>query len=165
MGIPNYVYVLFFILLYMGVNRCFPRVIKVQRLFIAPLFFILLSIRGMVNLFDIAPTDIFNWLAGCTLGAVLGYLHVSNRQVQADHDRQLIKLPGDWSMLILILSIFLFEFFIHYSIDANWPISANSYFKMSSILILGVIAGMSSGRAANYFYKYKASSSTTLNLD
>ena len=111
MNIPGYVYAIFIILLYMGITRCFPRIIKVQRLFITPIIFILLSIRGMASLFDLGIVKLFYWLAGCIFGIFLGNLHVSNRIVYADHDQQLIKVPGDWSMLVLILSIFFFEFF------------------------------------------------------
>ncbi|OGT38285.1 MAG: hypothetical protein A3F12_05240 [Gammaproteobacteria bacterium RIFCSPHIGHO2_12_FULL_38_14] len=162
MNVPMYVYIIFFALIYMGINRCFSRVIKLRRLFVAPLFFTLLSIRGMVTLFDIQIHDVTLWVIGCVIGMFLGYIHVQNRRVKADHKQQLIQLPGDWSMLCLILAIFGFEFFVHYSIDAQWALASTLLFKSTSLIILGVIAGMSSGRTLNYFLKYKTSISEDL---
>ncbi len=164
MHIPFYVYIIFFALLCMGINRCFPRVIKIQRLFVAPLFFTLLSIRGMVTLFEVMPADIFLWITGGGLGIFLGYQHIRRRQVKADHQHQLIQLPGDWSMLVLILAIFGFEFFVHFSIDSGWTIVSTITFKWVSLIMLGVIAGMSIGRTLDYFLKYKKSPSETLAL-
>lgn len=164
MNIPMYVYIIFFALIYMGIKRCFMRVIKIQRLFMAPLIFTALSTRGMVTLFDIQLSDLAFWIVGAAVGVILGYLHVKNRHVKADHQQQLIQLPGDWSMLCLILAIFCVEFFIHYSIDAHWPMASMELFKLSSLILLGVIAGMSIGRTLNYFLKYKNEISETLVL-
>ena len=104
MNIPLYVYILFFALLYMGIKRCFSRVIKVQRLMIAPLFFTFLSVRGMLTLFNIYTADVMLWMLGSLVGVLIGYLHVRNRRLKADHARQLLQVPGGWSMLGLIIA-------------------------------------------------------------
>ena len=165
MFIPTYVYVLFSILVYMGITRCFARVIKIQRLFIAPLFFMVLSIRSMVSLFNIVPTDIAIWIFGFLSGVLIGNFHVQSRKIKADHKHQLILIPGDWSILMLILVIFSFEFFVHFSIAANWKIASTLLFRDLALMMLGLIAGMSTGRTLNYFLKYQRTISEPLSRE
>lgn len=113
-------------------------------------------------IFDIQIYDILLWLIGLVAGIFLGYVHVSNNQVRADHSRQLIQLPGDWSMLVLIMTIFGFEFFIHYSIEMQWKFSATQVFQVISLIVFGMIVGMSVGRTVSYFCKYKKAISEDL---
>lgn len=162
MHIPSYVYVLLFVLAYIGIKRGFPSTVKLQRLFFTPLFFIMLSLRGVTTLFDMGRIEILLWLAGGFIGFLLGTQHVRTAIIKADHNHQLIRLPGDWSMLVLILSIFLFEFFIHYSIESHLAYSSNMIFVNSSISIFGLIAGLSIGRTWVYFNKYKTTQSEPL---
>jgi hypothetical protein len=116
----------------------------------------------MITLFEIQIPNIGLWVVGCVMGIFLGYQHVKNRSIKADHNQQLIELPGDWSMLCLIIVIFGFEFFVHYSIAAQWAMASTQLFKSLCLIILGVIAGMSVGRTLNYFYKYRTSVSESL---
>jgi hypothetical protein len=162
MHVPLYVYFLFLGLLYIGIKRCFSRVIKTQRLFLSPICFTLLSVRGMLTLFEITPFDFSFWTVGCAAGIVFGYLHVKNNLITASHQKQLIQLPGDWSILCLIMLVFSIEFSIHYSIQARWPITETLQFKYVSLALLGIIAGTSIGRTLHYYLKYTHSKNANL---
>jgi len=63
--------------------------------------------------------------------------------------------PGDWSMLTLILCVFIIEFCIHYIIESGSTIATYPLFKILSVPILGSIAGISLGRSICFFWKYK----------
>lgn len=162
MNIPTYVYILFAVLVYIGIKRCFTRVIKVQRLFISPLFFSIFSIRGISTLFGLWLSNVSLWLVGCLIGLFLGYMQVKNRNIKADRNQQLIEVPGDLSMLFLIFAAFSSEFIIHYVVESGTTFAATITFKIVSLIVLGLFAGLSAGRAFHYFCKYRISSDRLL---
>lgn len=161
MNIPTYVYILFAGLVYIGIKRCFTRVIKVQRLFITPIFFSFFSIRGISELFDLRLINLSIWLTGCLIGIFFGYKRVKNKNIKVDRKQQLIEVPGDLSMLFLILAAFISEFFIHYVVESGVILGTTSTFKIISLVILGLFTGLSAGRALNYLRKYRATYART----
>jgi len=102
------------------------------------------------------------WILGGTLGVFIGYLHVRNRTIRADQKQKLISVPGDWTMLVLIIFIFAFEFFVHYCMEAGWPMSQLDSFKLTAECVLGMIAGMAVGRNLTTTYKYTKAPSENL---
>ncbi|MFC3909042.1 DUF6622 family protein [Legionella dresdenensis] len=157
MNIPTYVFILFAVLVYMGIKRCFTRVIKVQRLFISPIFFSFFSIRGISELFDLTIFSLSLLFAGCLIGLFLGFKQVGNRNIRVDRKQKLIEVPGDLSMLFLIFSAFSSEFFIHYLVESESMLATTSTFKIISLIISGLFTGLSAGRAFNYFWRYRTS--------
>jgi hypothetical protein len=112
-------------------------------------------LHAIYALFDLTIFTLLILGFGTIVGIGLGFLHIKNRVIRADHDKKLISVPGDWTMLVLIFVIFVFEFFIHYSIEANLVISHKPFFEPMAIFILGIISGMTIARNFSYFLKYK----------
>jgi hypothetical protein len=158
-NVPTWVYVLFLGVLYIGIKRCYTRVMSVNRLALLPLIFGYFSFRSVNTLFGMDILSITILLCGIIIGIILGYLQVKNRIIQADKVNQLIKIPGDYSMLILVLAIFFVEFFIHYAVDDHWMVSDSMFFKILAVVISGVVMGISTGRNTSYYYKYFKSDS------
>ncbi len=96
------------------------------------------------------------------LGAVLGYLHVRKRNIRSDKNRRLIEIPGDASVLIILMLMFFIEFFIHYAFEAHLAITRLDFFKMLSVILSGTVSGISIGRNTTYFIKYRKSESIKL---
>ncbi len=161
-SIPVWVYILFVGLIYIGIKRCYTRVIAVERLVIIPLVFIIISLHGTLKLFQHDSIVWIYLLLGGFVGLLIGHFQVRYRVIQADKKNHLLRVPGDISMLVLLLIIFSIEFFIHYSIDANLPISNSHLFRIIAICLSGGIVGVSIGRNATYFYKYSKADSVTL---
>jgi hypothetical protein len=160
--VPTSVYILFFVLLYLGIKRCVTRVISIERMAVFPVIFIFMSLRGTINLLDFTVLGFFLLAAGAIVGIILGHIHVRNRTVRADRKNHLIEIPGDISMLAMVLSIFFIEFFIHYAVDANWHIAQLNIFKISAVIVSGVVVGVSVGRNISYFNKYLKADSVVL---
>ena len=118
-SVPTWVYILFIVLVYLGIKRCYTRVFHIKRLLIVPVIFIFISLRGAFGLFSFNEIFVLYLLVGCLVGLFIGHLQVRNKIIKADKSRQLIQTPGDITMLIMLLVIFGIEFFIHYAIDAH----------------------------------------------
>lgn len=164
LNIPIYVYILFVVLIYIGYKRCFYRVIKVQRLGLLPGIFMFLSLYTMYQLFYVNLTTLGFLAFGGVIGIVLGFIHVKRITVHADHLEKLIGIPGDWTMMLLILGIFAFECFLHYAVEAELSVSKTFLFESLAVSILGLIAGMTVGRNFSYFLKYRKSLHESLNV-
>ena len=152
--VPVWVYVLFFVLLYVGIKRCFPRVTSVRWLVILPALFIFFNFRGIFSFFPLASSNIFYWIIGIFLGAWLGYAQIRNCIIKADRKKQLIEIPGDVTMLVLIMGIFFLEFFINFAIAAHFAIVTFPIFRIIVITASGIMVGYFTGRSGTYFYKY-----------
>ncbi|OGT47715.1 MAG: hypothetical protein A3F17_04115 [Gammaproteobacteria bacterium RIFCSPHIGHO2_12_FULL_41_15] len=160
--VPTWVYILFFVLLYLGIKRCYTRVVRIERIAIFPAIFIFLSLRSTVSLFHFSLIGFLLLLLGGIIGALFGYLHVRNCVVRADKQKHLIEIPGDISMLIMVMSIFAIEFFIHYAFDAHWAIAQIDVFKNAVVILSGIVVGISIGRSITYFLKYQQAESIDL---
>ncbi len=161
-GVPIWVIILFFVLLYMGIKRCQTRVVSVKRLLVVPIVFAYMSLHGASQLFHFSVLSIALLIFGAFIGFGIGHWQVRNAQVKADKDRYLIQIPGNISMLIMVMLIFLTEFFIHFSIDAHIGIAATTIFKWFTVVLSGIVVGISFGRNATYLFKYRNTPTSVL---
>jgi len=163
--VPTWVFILFFVLVWLGYKRCFTRTIRLERLFLMPAIFVFMNLNGVISLFQFTAGVLILYLLGLAGGAVSGHFQVRNRIIRADRVKRLIEVPGDLAMLFLVIGIFIIEFFIHYAVEANWSISTNSAFPFIAIMASGLISGISVGRNSTYFYKFLNATSTALILE
>ncbi|MDF2939721.1 MAG: hypothetical protein K0R66_363 [Gammaproteobacteria bacterium] len=150
--IPIWVYPLFLFLLYIGIKQCYARSMKVQRLFILPAIFILMSLNNLDGSPELTWLSGPCWAAAIALGIYLGYLHKRNAKITVDRDQAIISIPGDWSMLLLLLLIFVVEFAVN-AVEATGT-SSSSWFGPTALAISGLVTGMSIGRNGTYLYRY-----------
>ena len=123
----------------------------------------MISLRSAFQLFGVSAIGFILLLAGGLIGFLIGHYLVKNSRILADKEKRLIQVPGDISMLIMVMTIFCIEFFIHYSIDAHWAIAHSSSFKAFAIILTGLVVGVSIGKNATYFLKYRQTESISLN--
>jgi hypothetical protein len=162
--IPTWVFVLFFVLLYLGIKRCYTRTLSLERLALIPVIFIVIGLRSALQLFGVSVMGFILLLGGSLIGYLIGYYLVKNSRVLADKEKRLIQVPGDISMLIMVMTIFCIEFFIHYSIEAHWTIAHSPLFKALAMILTGSVVGVSMGKNVTYFLKYRQAESTNLNV-
>jgi hypothetical protein len=153
--IPTYAYVLFLVLLWTGVNRCFPRTIRVERLLLLPTLMTVLGIRGFSGLFPTpALVDLFAALAGGALGLAFGWHHVRRWGLRIDRGARTITVPGDVMMLVIILGTFAFEFALHYGVQAHASWAVALPIEPLAAAIWTWFIGMSAGRNLNLVMRY-----------
>ena len=91
--IPNWVYILFVVLVYLGIKRCYPRVFHIKRLLIVPAIFIFISLNGTFNLFSFDEMVVIYMLLGWIIGLLVGHFQVRKRIIKADKSKNLIQTP------------------------------------------------------------------------
>ncbi|VWD28199.1 membrane protein [Burkholderia lata] len=150
--LKSYVYVMFCVLLYIGIKRCFPREVPAARPLISPVAFGMLGIVGLNGRFPHAGIDANAIALAAVLGgAALGWLHASRWRLayrQAASGLR-VRLPGDASLLVTLMLTFVAETGIHYAVAVRAPRAATSGFAMLSFAVWGVLVGMTLGRAVN----------------
>ena len=149
--IPVWVYPLFLILLYLGIRQCYLRTTKIYRLVILPIIFILMSLNNLDGSPALTWISMPCWIIAIALGIYLGYLHKKNATITVDKSQGIITIPGDWSMLLLILIVFAVEFAIN-AVEAVGPSPA--WFGPLALAVSGLVTGMSVGRNGTFLYRY-----------
>ena len=145
--VPLYVYALFLILLRVGISRCFPRTIRVERLLTMPILMLALGIHGFFSLFS-SPNaaDLLAGACGLALGSAVGYLHAQGWDVVVDRAQRRITVPGDVMMLVVILATFAFEFALHYVIESNTVPATTPLLPPLAAAVWALFFGMTAGR-------------------
>lgn len=150
--IPTYVYVLFCVLVYLGVRRSFPRNIRPERTLIFPLAFLALGATSLHRLFPDARFAAQGLaLTLIVLGAAIGWLHASRWHLRFTQtsDGLEVTLPGDPTLLVTLLLSFFIKFAQHYALAAHASWAASHTFELLSFAAWGALAGMPLGRSAN----------------
>ncbi|ACR31199.1 hypothetical protein [Burkholderia glumae] len=149
---PTYIYVLFCVLVYIGVKRCFAREVRPWRPILFPAVFVGLGLSSLHHLFPRAGADAYMaGLAMLACGAAGGWIHASrwHLRFRTEPEGMLVRLPGDGSLLVTLLLTFVAETFIHYAIATSRPWAATGAFAALSFAVWGGLVGMPLGRAVN----------------
>ena len=148
--IPTYVMVIFFGLVYIGIKRCFPRTVSPSRLFVFPAILVANGLHSMVGLLpDMGVLAVAFLSVAALVGVGMGWLHGQRWHIEFNADRSMVSLPGDPSLLVIILLSFVFQFALHYALAAHLPIATSALFVPGALAVWGWLAGMPLGRALN----------------
>ncbi len=143
-GAPWWVYVLFIILVRMGLQSTKPRTITLQRLGLFPLVFIVWSILRLYqnNGFEF-PSLIFWWVLSLGIGAYLGVKEVSSWKIHVDKEKKTITIPGNYSTIVFIFAIFILNFFwgYFYATLVNVPYWIRLIDTISTTICTGLFVG------------------------
>jgi hypothetical protein len=151
---PVYVWVLLAYLMWGGLRARKTYMISWKALLAMPL--IMLSWSLYANVKNYPPLSLCLWGVSITLGIWLGTLTVRHLGMRFDKQKQLIEIAGNWTPLILSISIFALRYFLGTTYGLHPELRGNG-------LLLGIeniatiVSGMFSGRLLGYWKKYKAS--------
>ncbi|WP_153102081.1 hypothetical protein [Paraburkholderia hayleyella] len=153
--IPPYGVILFGVLLYLGIKRCYARSVRPAQLFVLPLA---MAVSGALSLPHLFPAA--GWQSGLVLllallaGLLAGWAHAARWTLAMDVTRSRVRIPGDPALLGMILLTFALGYVIHYQVEAHGAWAASSLFAPFSLAAWGVLGGMALGRALNVLMRY-----------
>ena len=115
----------------------------IRKLFFIPLIFGYLSLHTLITSFNLDALIIFIYVLSLLIGIGLGSLQLKLCKITVDAKHKLIKVPGSWVTLFLILIIFACKYFVGYEMAVDPKMLTNEPFE---IFLSGVTAGMFIGR-------------------
>lgn len=150
---PLWVYILLIYLTWVGIKALKPNTVSLNKLFVLPLVFSVLSINSLVadGVLDFAYTRVY--LGSLFLGIILGWVIVKSMTVEYDKYKNLIKRPGSKITLLLVLFMFSTKYFYKYNLTIESSITQSYFFKNSMLIAYGICTGIFLGRLACYLYK------------
>lgn len=153
--VPLYVYVLFLLLLRIGISRCFPRTIRIERLLVMPVLMLMLGIHGFSSLFSSPDAaDALAGICGGAVGLAAGYRHAQGWDVAIDRTNRRLSVPGDIMMFVVILAAFGFEFALHYAIESGAVAATGTALPLLAAAVWALFIGMTAGRNFNLASRY-----------
>ena len=116
-GPPLWVWVLLSYLIFIGIKAFKPSVVSLKKIFILPLVFLFFSVQRLLGNINFFTTLV--WITSVIIGVFLSVIIFSKTQIIADKKNNLLKLPGSYSTLFLILISFSLKFYFGFLIGNN----------------------------------------------
>ena len=119
---PPWVFVLFAVLLVLGVLQSRPRAMGRTRVAMMPAIFLPLSLWGVSNAFGPEPLAFGAWLVAVGAAVLLNRHFRVPRQVSYAPDTRLFRVAGSWVPLAMMMAIFFTRYAIAVA-SAMQPVS------------------------------------------
>jgi hypothetical protein len=151
--IPMWVYAVFALLVWLGVQASKPRTVALRRLLLTPAVFISWGVIALAQRSAAAPLLIADWAAAAAVGAAIAWTTVRLDNVRIDRTRGVLQLPGSWLPLVRNLTIFFAKFALALSL-ALAPASRETLAAWD-IAVSGASAGYFMGWLARLALAYR----------
>jgi hypothetical protein len=144
---PRWVFVLFFVLLAVGLALTRTRHVGRKTVAILPVAMIALSLYGVYSAFGAAPEAIAAWLIGVGVALAAGLALAMPRNVRYSETTQTFVVPGSWTPLALMMAIFFTKYAVGVILARHLPIASTTAFVASIGFAYGLFGGLFLARA------------------
>ena len=158
---PIWVWPLFAFLIFIGFRCGKMRVVKLNFLYIMPSVYLALSLKNIITT-EVNIIMIAGWLGGILTATYVSWYFHRNVIVSPDHKNKLIRLPGEWLTLSLIIVYFSIRYYYGYKTSITPEITQDIQFMTIFNIIFGMATGLFFGRAIRFIQKYAATESVDL---
>ena len=159
---PWWVYPIFLYLIGLGWVSHQPRVIALYRIFIIPTLLSIWSLHTLYNRYTATLQHSGIWVIAVVLGTWAGWWSFYRLAILADKRKRLVRLPGGWTPLVLIVLVFMIRYYFTL-LHARYPLSLISPpFVYADLILTSLIIGLFLGRALRILHDYKRAEHTDL---
>lgn len=151
---PWWVFLLFLLLVWLGVQARRPRIVSLRRVFITPAIFIGWGIVGLLGRVLGAPLLLADWLVFALCGGALAATTVRLGGMSVDRGQGLVHLPGSVLPLIRNLSIFAAKYLLAVAMALH-PASLAAL-TAADVAVSGLSAGYFLGWVARFVMAYRS---------
>lgn len=152
-GTPLWVYILFGYIMWIGLNALRAHVITLQRLWIMPFLFTLLSLDTLVGCMNSHAWAFLVWLSCLSIGFFLSWKFFSRWAVMVEADGWKLRVPGSVAPLILLLLIFSTKYYFGFVKATDPQRVMDPEFQLMLLIISAGSTGLLLGRCALYAYR------------
>jgi hypothetical protein len=143
---PIWVFILFIVLVIVGLLQLKDRNVSLQKAIILPISMICLSFYGLISAFGLEVKSIFCWLIGLIIAVLLNLLLKLPKNSTYDTKLKIFFIKGSIIPFILIMSIFFTKYFVAVVIAKHLAILNELSFICGISFIYGVLSGLFFGR-------------------
>ena len=143
---PWWVYLIFVYCLIIGVKCSKPGVAPLWKMFIMPIVFGYLSIHTLLTSLSINPFVLGVYLASLVVGILLGAWQMASYKIEVDAKHRLLKIPGTWSIFIIIMIIFISKYYFGYELALDPKLVNNTGFEVALLFVSSVTTGLFIGK-------------------
>jgi len=161
-GTPTWVYIIFVVLILLGIKASKTSVVPIQKLCILPILFTYMSVHTLLVSFAINTISVSTWIVATLIGVALGWMQVASYQLKVDKAHWLVKVPGTWSVLIFILLIFVTKYYFGYELAADPQLKQHLAFELLMLLVSGGLTGLFIGKLGCFLYRLYTEEQTDL---
>ena len=159
---PWWVYLIFVYCVKVGLKSAQPGVVSIWKMMIIPLVFVGLSLESVFSHYVLSSMVLSTYAMALGVGILLGWYMVSRLAIDVDRDKKLLRLPGGWSTMVIIMIIFFSKYYLGYEMSQDPEVLTNTHFEILSLAVMGVTAGMFVGRLLGYAYCLRTQKSVSL---
>ena len=144
---PRWVFVLFFLLVYLGVKQFVARSVAFWSASLLPLAFLGLSSYGVVSGFPAQPLALLAWALAVALASVAVITSELPASTAYDARSRRFSLPGSPVPLVLMMGIFFTKFAAGVTLAAAPQMAQELSFALPIAAMYGAFSGVFLGRA------------------
>lgn len=146
---PKWVFVLFAVLVWLGLAQMLPRRVSLGRATLLPLAMTVLSLYGVISAFGESPLSLLAWMAGAAVALAISLPLMNSSKIQYEASSRRFLLPGSAVPLALFMGIFVTKYAVGMSIGMQPDLAHNSSFALTVSTLYGCFSGIFLARAAN----------------
>lgn len=152
LGTPAWVYVLFALLLWLGVSQLRAHAVPVRRIWLTPVVFIIWGLCGLAMHNKGMLISLLPWLVAASVGLLVGLARRNTLAI--DHARGLVMRPA--SVLPVLRNFMIFA--AHYALNVAATFNPGEHAIMQvDLAISGVFAGFFLGWLLRFIQHYRVS--------
>lgn len=146
-GTPRWVFVLFFVLIALGIQQSRPRRLSPGRIALLPAVFLALSLFSAASAFGPSPAVFAAWLAGIAASVLANRALKSPAGVRWDEAAGAFFVPGSWIPLGLMMTVFFARYAIAVSLAMHPALLHGGAYAASAGFVYGLLSGAFLARA------------------
>ncbi len=145
---PTWVFVLFFVLVALGISQMRRRTLPLRRVIIMPIVFLVWSFFGVTSAFGWEALPLLAWATGYVLTAWL--LMQSKPELGSTFDAATgrFNVAGSTVPLALMMGIFFLKYFVGVSMGMRFDFTTSEFFPIVIGALYGAFSGTFAGSAA-----------------
>jgi hypothetical protein len=146
--VPIWVFVLFVVLVALGLSQAVPRTVTLRRATVPPLALLGLSLAGVVSSFGGLAIAVSAWAIAVAVGGLVGAAGSGSRDAAWDPRTGRFAVPGSWVPLARMMGLFATKFAVGAALALDGSRAASPAFAGLSAAAFGAFSGGFLGRAA-----------------
>lgn len=143
---PWWVYLIFGLLIRIGIQSLKPRRVAPWKVLLIPLIFLAMSFHHMLTHFHHSTLLYLMCLVGFGSGLLIGYFLTHKKEVSYDADGRKFYISGAPDTLCLLIVVFITKFYFGYNLAIDPEKMHNTAFEIAMLTSNLAISGIFSGR-------------------